>query len=195
MSERIAIETLLRTRANDQCELCKSENDLRAVHVAPYEDDEPEHNVLLCETCRTQIEGSDAELDPKLWFGLQETIWSELAAVQVLSWRMLNRLKAESWAQDLLDQAYLADDVMEWAQEGMASDVDTKPKAFDSNGTELKDGDSVTLIKDLDVKGTSFVGKRGTLVKGIRLTDDPTHVEGRVNNIMIVLKTEFLKKA
>lgn len=195
MSERIAIETLLRTRANDQCELCKSENDLRAVHVAPYEDDEPEHNALLCETCRTQIEGSDAEPDPKLWFGLQETIWSELAAVQVLSWRMLNRLKAESWAQDLLDQAYLADDVMEWAQEGIVSDVDAKPKAFDSNGTELKDGDSVTLIKDLDVKGTSFVGKRGTLVKGIRLTDDPTHVEGRVNNIMIVLKTEFLKKA
>jgi len=59
----------------------------------------------------------------------------------------------------------------------------------------LTSGDSVTLIKDLDVKGTSFVAKRGTLVKGIRLTDNPEHVEGRVNKVSIVLKTQFLKKA
>ncbi len=195
MSERIAIETLLRTRANDQCELCKGENDLRAVHVAPFEDDELEHNALLCETCRDQIDGADDALDPKHWFGLQESIWSEVPSVQVLSWRMLNRLKSESFAQDLLDQAYLADDVMEWAKEGLVDNAHAHPPAFDSNGAQLNEGDSVTLIKDLDVKGTSFVGKRGTLVKGIRLTDDPTHVEGRVNNIMIVLKTEFLKKA
>lgn len=77
------------------------------------------------------------------------------------------------------------------ARQAAANTVEVR----DSVGNILQDGDSVTLIKDLDVKGTSFVGKRGTLVKGIRLTDDPTHVEGRVNNIMIVLKTEFLKKA
>ena len=68
-------------------------------------------------------------------------------------------------------------------------------RTFDSNGTELFDGDSVTLIKDLDVKGTSFVAKRGTMVKGIRLTGDPENIDGRVNKISIVLKTCFLKKA
>ncbi len=65
----------------------------------------------------------------------------------------------------------------------------------DSNGTILSDGDSVTLIKDLEVKGGGFTAKRGTLVKGIRLTDDPGLVEGRVNKMAIYLKTEFLKKA
>jgi protein PhnA len=66
----------------------------------------------------------------------------------------------------------------------------------DSNGAELKDGDSVTLIKDLKVKGTSTVLKRGTLIKNIRLTGDPAEVECRADKIKdLVLRTEFLKKA
>lgn len=66
----------------------------------------------------------------------------------------------------------------------------------DSNGTELHDGDSVLLIKDLPVKGTSITLKRGTLVKGIRLTDDEEQIECRVEKIKgLVLKTCFLKKA
>ncbi|CAJ0861829.1 hypothetical protein AMST5_01433 [freshwater sediment metagenome] len=66
----------------------------------------------------------------------------------------------------------------------------------DSNGAELKDGDSVTLIKDLKVKGTSTVLKRGTLIKGIRLTGDPAEIECRAEKIKdLVLRTEFLKKA
>ena len=66
----------------------------------------------------------------------------------------------------------------------------------DSNGTELKDGDSVMLIKDLKVKGTSSVLKRGTLIKNIRLTVDPTEIECRAEKIKdLVLRTEFLKKA
>ncbi len=66
----------------------------------------------------------------------------------------------------------------------------------DSNGTELKDGDSVTLIKDLKVKGTSIVLKRGALIKNIRLTNDPAEVECRAEKIKdLVLRTEFLKKA
>jgi protein PhnA len=65
----------------------------------------------------------------------------------------------------------------------------------DSNGAELKDGDSVTLIKDLKVKGSSAVLKRGTLVKNIRLTDDPAEIECRSDKIKgLVLRTEFLKK-
>lgn len=66
----------------------------------------------------------------------------------------------------------------------------------DSNGAALKDGDSVTLIKDLKVKGTSVTLKRGTRVKSIRLTDDPDEVECNVDKVKgLVLRTEFLKKA
>ena len=64
----------------------------------------------------------------------------------------------------------------------------------DSNGTVLNDGDSVTLIKDLKVKGSSQVLKRGTVVKKIRLTDDEGEVDCKINGSGIVLKTEFLKK-
>ena len=65
----------------------------------------------------------------------------------------------------------------------------------DSNGNTLNDGDSVTLIKDLKVKGSSLTLKRGTLIKNIRLTDDEDEVDCRVNKMQIVLRTEFLKKA
>jgi protein PhnA len=66
----------------------------------------------------------------------------------------------------------------------------------DSNGTELKDGDSVTLIKDLKVKGSSVTLKRGTLVKNIRLTANADEIECRAEKIKdLVLRTEFLKKA
>lgn len=66
----------------------------------------------------------------------------------------------------------------------------------DSNGTELKDGDSVTLIKDLKVKGTSTTLKRGTMIKNISLTGDSAEIEWRAEKIKdLVLRTEFLKKA
>lgn len=65
----------------------------------------------------------------------------------------------------------------------------------DSNGAILNDGDSVQLIKDLKVKGTSVNLKRGTVVKNIRLTGKPGEVEGRVEKVKgLVLKAEFLKK-
>lgn len=75
----------------------------------------------------------------------------------------------------------------------MADDEDL---TRDSNGAVLNDGDSVTVIKDLKVKGTSSTIKRGTMVKGIRLTGNPEEVECRVEKIKgLVLRTEFLKKA
>jgi protein PhnA len=64
----------------------------------------------------------------------------------------------------------------------------------DSNGNILNEGDSVQIIKDLKVKGSSSVLKRGTMVKNIKLTDDEREIEGRVEKTMMVLKTEFLKK-
>ena len=64
----------------------------------------------------------------------------------------------------------------------------------DSNGAELQDGDSVTVIKDLKVKGSSMVIKRGTKVKSIPLTENPEEVDCKIEGSSIVLKTCFLKK-
>lgn len=65
----------------------------------------------------------------------------------------------------------------------------------DSNGNLLIEGDSVTVIKDLKVRGSSTIIKRGTKVKNIRLTDDKEEVEGKVEGSVMVLKACFLKKA
>ena len=77
-------------------------------------------------------------------------------------------------------------------ENGAAAASDDTPR--DSNGTELMDGDSVTVIKDLKVKGSSMVIKRGTKVKSIRLTDNPEEVDCKIDGSSIVLKTCFLKK-
>ncbi|MGK0481343.1 MAG: protein PhnA [Planctomycetota bacterium] len=162
--------------------------------MAPRED-----AIAACGTCRGEIE---AELgDLHRWHCLQETAWSEHPAVQVASWRLLGRI-GESWATDLRDQLYLDEDTAEWARAGhkssqkssQGSGAPSRP-TVDSNGAALAAGDSVTLIKDLDVKGAGFTAKRGTLVKDIRLADDHELIEGRVNKTVIYLRTEFLKKA
>lgn len=65
----------------------------------------------------------------------------------------------------------------------------------DCHGTKLADGDSVQLIKDLKVKGSSVTLKRGTVIKGIRMTSDAGEIEGRSDKVKgLVLKTEFVKK-
>ena len=84
----------------------------------------------------------------------------------------------------------------EWTQEDMESAGEPEvEKVLDSNGNELFDGDDVTVIKDLKVKGSSLVVKRGTRARGIRLSqDDPTHVQAKVDGQTIFILTEFLKK-
>lgn len=78
----------------------------------------------------------------------------------------------------------------------MADDNDDQVVVKDSNGNVLNEGDSVSLIKDLPVKGTTVTLKRGTVIKNIRLTDNPEEIECRVEKIKgLVLKTCFLKKA
>ncbi len=64
----------------------------------------------------------------------------------------------------------------------------------DSNGNELKDGDNVILIKDLKVKGSSTVLKRGAVGRNIRLTEDEDEIECKMDKVMMVLKTQFIKK-
>jgi len=121
-------------------------------------------------------------------------MWSGEPAVQVLVWRMLDRLKGESWAADLLDQLWLEDDTRAWAEAGDAP-TEAAPLHRDSNGVVLEAGDTVVLIKDLQVKGAGFTAKRGTAVRGISLVADvPEHIEGRVEGQKIVILTQFVKK-
>ncbi len=197
MSENKDLEVILRERGDSQCELCGSTSNLAAFPIFPHDDETPEHHALLCDVCRAQIQGENSELDSNHWYGLQETIWSETPAIQVLSWRMLDRLRGETWARDILDQAYLADDILEWAKQAPEDEVEETEEVVvtrDTNGTELNDGDSVTLVTSLDVRGTSFVAKQGTKVKNIRLIGDPDNIEGKINNVTLVLKTKYLKK-
>src|SRR5690606_11677921 len=114
-----ALLDALNARSGGQCELCESRAGLRPHAVSPG-DDTADRSVLLCEECAARLEAD--ELDPKHWFCLKESIWSGVPAVQVLSFRLLHRLRAEGWAAEALDQAYLADEVREWAMEGLPSD-------------------------------------------------------------------------
>jgi len=190
----MSIDSVLLERAHNICELCTSIDNLCAHEVAP-EDGAPEGSaVVLCAVCSAGIASSD--LNSNHWQCLSTSMWSPVPAVQVLAWRLLTRLSGESWAQDLLDMMYLDENLAAWAQAGLPEDtVGDRAPARDSNGAPLMDGDSVTLIKDLAVKGAGFTAKRGTLVRNISLTDNPLHIEGRVNGQQIVLVSAFLKKA
>jgi protein PhnA len=70
-----------------------------------------------------------------------------------------------------------------------------KMTVTDSNGNELATGDSVRVIKDLKVKGSSIVLKQGKVIKNIRVSDDPDTIECKEGKSKLVLRTEFLKKA
>ena len=79
--------------------------------------------------------------------------------------------------------------------EGEGDSSNATLEVRDANGNLLADGDSVTVIKDLKVKGMAQALKRGTVVKNIRLTNSPAEIEGRAGGSMLVIKTEFVKKA
>ncbi len=194
----------LQERAAGHCELCSAEHAAHVWVVGPVDTAALEQDalgatrraVLLCAECERATE-DPVGAGPHLRC-LQASAWSEVAAVQVATYRLLTTLQGagETWASDLLTQMYLDDDTLAWAQaEHSPSPTGDALKTVDANGTALVDGDSVTLVKDLDVKGAGFTAKRGTLVKNIRLTEDPELVDARVNKIAIVLKTCFLKKA
>jgi protein PhnA len=108
---------------------------------------------------------------------------------------MLNQLKTEGWPQDLLDMMYMDEDTANWAKEGVADDAEETIVHRDSNGVVLTQGDTVVLIKDLNVKGATFTAKRGEAVRNISLVwDNAEQIEGRVNGQMIVILTQYVKK-
>ncbi len=189
----MATEQALQKRSNNCCELCSATENLSVYPVPPKSDLSVQQSVYLCDICVAQIEG-EQNLDINHWRCLTDSMWNQEPAVQVMAYRMLHKLSSESWAQDALDMIYLEDDVRTWAEQGIAASESNGPTR-DSNGAELKDGDNVTLIKDLKVKGANFTAKQGTMVRGISLTDNPEHIEGKVNGTRIVLVAAYLKKA
>ncbi len=171
------------------CSLCSAANNLGRYDVP--DSPAPEH-ITLCGTCRAQIESG--ALDTHHFQALTTSMWSEAPAVQVMAYRLLTQLSSESWAADALDMLYLDEPTKAWAEAGVKASSQSQP-VRDANGAILNAGDSVTLIKDLAVKGAGFTAKRGTIVRGISLTDNPLHIEGRVNGQRIVLVSAFLKKS
>jgi len=190
----MSIETELQTRSESKCELCGAIENLDVYEVAPS-DGSADQSILACDTCRDQIENPD-KVDANHWRCLNDSMWSQVPPVQVMAWRMLTRLRGEGWPQDLLDMLYLDDEALAWAQAGgEAEDEGDSIKHIDSNGSLLEAGDTVTLIKDLDVKGSNITAKRGTAVRNIRLVQDNAgQIEGRVDGQQIVILTKFVKK-
>lgn len=191
----MSIEQTLHTRSGSKCELCGNTNELDVYIVPPKSGDSADEAILACATCRDQIENPE-KIDANHWRCLNDSMWSQVPAIQVMAWRMLNRLSSEGWPQNLLDMLYLDDDTLAWAQADAVVSDDGGIKHVDSNGSELSAGDTVTLIKDLNVKGANFTAKRGTAVRGISLvSDNPEQIEGKINGQQIVILTKFVKKA
>jgi protein PhnA len=168
------------------CVLCGAP-DASPVTLAPGED-----VVQLCPACAAALSG-DITPGPR-WRCLGDAIWSEDAATQIAAWRLLQALPGEAWAADLLETVYLDPDVL--ARASAAGTALPGVDHFDSNGVLLASGDTVTLIKDLAVEGSSMVAKRGRAVRGIRLVaDNADQIEGRVNGQQIVILCQFVKKS
>ncbi len=189
----MSVEQALIERSGNKCELSGSEDNLSVYEVAPC-DCSADQSVLLCENIRSQIENPES-MNPNDFRCLNDSMWSPVPAVQVLSYRVLHSLKAEGWPMDLLDMMYLDDEMKAWAEAGMPDEDDDREPTKDINGTLLQEGDDVTIAKDLDVKGAGFTAKRGTMVKNIHLTDNPRHIEGKVNGIQVVLVAPYTKKS
>ncbi len=96
---------------------------------------------------------------------------------------------------ELLEECDCADGKHGGSEFGASDGADEEVMVVkDSNGTPLKDGDDVVLIKDLTLSGSSTTFKRGTKVGGIRLTGNAAEVDCKLGGSAIVLRTEFLKK-
>lgn len=189
------LDEQLLQRSNNKCELCQSGDTLKVYEVLPQSRSTEDNNILICDKCRAQID-KKAELESDHWKGLSEAMWSEVPGVKVVSWRMLHRLKNESWAMDNLDMMYLDDETLAWAKATGDHDNDAAVDLHkDSNGNVLQGGDTVVLTKSLDVKGSTLNAKMGTVVKNIRLVEDNTEqIEGKIEGQVIVILTKYVRK-
>jgi protein PhnA len=189
------LEEQLKARSGNKCELCGAEGKLNIYEVPPQTGGYEENNLLVCEKCLAQIDKKE-ELDRPHWSFLTTTMWSEIPAVQVVSWRMLNRLKEEAWAGEALDMMYLDEELLAWAKHSGDHENDASVELHkDANGAQLREGDTVVLTKSLDVKGSSLNARVGTVVRNIHLVKDNTgQIEGRIEGQMIVILTKYVRR-
>ncbi|RBN50784.1 PhnA domain-containing protein [Flavobacterium psychrolimnae] len=191
----MSIERELSKRSGSKCELCGATENLKVYEVLPTKKGGVDESIMACSTCIDQMENAGHE-DLNHWRCLNDSMWSEHIPVQVVSWRMLSRLPKNGWPQELLEQMYFDEDTLAWAQAtGEGEDDENKIIHRDSNGVILEIGDSVVLIKDLKVKGSSMVAKQGTAVRNIRLDhENAEYIEGKVDGQTIVIITQYVKK-
>jgi protein PhnA len=189
------LEEQLQQRSGGNCELCNAEQPLKMYEVAPQTGSAADSTIMICGKCRAQIEKKE-ELDPAHWRVLTTSMWSEVPGVLVASWRMLQRLRGESWAADALDMLYLDDDMLAWAKASGDHESDAAVELHkDANGAVLHAGDTVVLTKSLDVKGSTLNAKMGTVVKNIRLVEGNTEqIEGKIEGQVIVILTKYVRK-
>ncbi len=170
------------------CELCGSSEDVSVLEL-PISDGSEDQSVYVCANCKAQIESG--ELDETHFNCLNDAMWSETPAAKIMSYILWSELGR----QDMVEMMYLEEDELKLAEQAVHAKAN-KVTFRDANGVELLAGDSIVILKDLDVKGAGFTAKRGTTVTRISLPHDmDDHVEGRVNGTKIYLKTEFIKKA
>ena len=191
----MSIERELSKRSGSKCELCGATESLKVYEVLPTKKGGVDESIMACSTCIDQMENAGHE-DLNHWRCLNDSMWNEHIPVQVVSWRMLSRLRKNGWPQELLEQMYFDEDTLAWAQAtGEGEDDENKIIHRDSNGVILEIGDSVVLIKDLKVKGSSMVAKQGTAVRNIRLDhENAEYIEGKVDGQTIVIITQYVKK-
>jgi protein PhnA len=191
----MSTEDIVKKRSEGRCELCHSEDGVQVYEVQPQDGRDADNCIMACERCRAQIDKKEA-LDSEHWKVLAESMWSEVPGVQVTAWRMLNRLRNESWAADNLDMLYLDDKKMAWAKATGDHENDSAVALHqDAYGVQLHYGDTVILTKNLDVKGSSVNARLGTVIKNIRLVEDNTgQIEGRIDGQQIVILTKYVRK-
>ncbi len=191
----MSLEKELNKRSNGVCELCTATENLKEYVVLPIKKGGLDESIFACSTCINQIENKGTE-DLNHWRCLNDSMWNENTAIQVVAWRMLNRLSSAGWTKELLEMMYFDEDTLAWAQAtGEGEDDENKIIHRDVNGVILVSGDSVVLIKDLKVKGSSMVAKQGTSVRNIRLDyDNAEYIEGKVDGQQIVIITKYVKK-
>ncbi|MDP5081621.1 MAG: PhnA domain-containing protein [Winogradskyella sp.] len=190
----MSLERTLQQRSNTICELCGSAEKLSVYNLPEVKESNEKSALYACNVCVEQMNDADA-IDPNHWRCLNDSMWSEHDAVKIMAWRMLNRIKAD-WTQDLLGMMYMEEGVLELAKASGDGEDDADQLIHrDVNGVILEHGDSVVLIKDLKVKGSSMVAKQGTAVRNIRLDhENETYIEGRIDGQQIVIITEYVKK-
>ena len=188
----MSIDSALLKRADARCELCRSEDNLASYDIPPITLKSLDRSILLCSNCLNQVENPD-KMVASHWHCLSDRMWSPIAAVQVMSWRLLNRLKGEGWPNELLEMLYLEDDVKKWAVDDKMIRAIDEP-TLDNNGVAFAAGDSAIMTKDIFITGANVTAKRGAVIKNISLTDNARQIEGNLNGTRIVLGGRSLKK-